>query len=152
MNQQIKKQIDAKTEELQVKAKVMSKWYEWDALQKLVTPEQYQQGTFCKSVSKTENKTMYEYDCYFRFAKTENQIGYFDFYYYEDGLLLTKIYVVFYYGTHIEIKLHQYAQVGYNPAAKNRLDGYTFIGNWRDGQEFLSKQIDKLRREDANQI
>jgi hypothetical protein len=146
MNQLIKK-----TEELLVKAKVMSKWFEWDALQKLVTPEQYQEGTLCKCISQIEEKIIFEYDCYFRFAKTQNQIGYFYFYYNEAGILMMKRYIVFYYGTHIEIKLEQRLQIGYRLNVLD-LDGYTFIGNWQDGQEYLSKQIDKLRREDGNKI
>jgi len=142
MNQLIKK-----TEELLVKAKVMSKWYEWDALQKLVTPEQYQESTLCKFVSQIEDKIVFEYDCYFRFAKTQNQIGYFYFFYYEAGILMSKRYIVFYYGTHTEIKLEHRIQIGYRPNVLD-LDDYTFIGNWKDGQEYLSKQILELGNAD----
>lgn len=131
----------------------MSKWYEWNALKELVTPEQYQESTLCKFVSQIGEKIIFEYDCYFLFSKTESQIGMFHFFYYIDGILLSKRYAVFYYGTHIEFKLNNYGVICYHLDDTYELKkNYTFIGNWRDGQEYLSKIIDKLRREDANKI
>ena len=64
-------------DQLPVKAKIMSKWHHWDTLKELVTADTIQQGTLCKLLSSIEDETIYEYDCYFRFAflRFESDLG-----------------------------------------------------------------------------
>ena len=142
--------INHKIDQLPVKAKIMSKWHHWDALKELVTADVIQQGTLCKLLQNIEDKNIYEYDCYFRFAFRENKIGVFQFYYQRNGTLMIKSYCVFNYGTHLKIALDfsggTFGDIDNDHIFKN----CTFIGNWHDGQEYLSKQIEKLKKENDN--
>lgn len=133
-----------KIDQLPVKAKIMSKWHHWDALKELVTADVIQQGTLCKLLQNIEDKNIYEYDCYFRFAFRENQIGYFQFYYYENSNLVVKLYSVLNYGTHLKIEFSEYAGVICKIDTEYFKNNLISIGNWHDGQEYLSKQIEKL--------
>lgn len=136
-----------KIDQLPVKAKIMSKWHHWDALKELVTPDNIQTGTLCKLLSTIENKTIYEYDCHFRFAFRENEIGRFEFYYVKDGITLMKRYDVLNYGTHLKMQLSSHGVVCFHLNNEANLESHHFIGNWHDGQEYLSKQIEKLIKE-----
>lgn len=136
--------INNKIDQLPVKAKIMSKWYNWDSLKELVTADIIQQGTLCKLLSTIEDRTIYEYDCYFRFRFKENQIGYLQFYYQKNGSLKIKSYSVFNYGTHLKIQLDFSGGVLGDIDNNHVIKDYTFIGNWHDGQKYLSNQIEKL--------
>jgi hypothetical protein len=119
-----------KIDQLQVKAKIMSKWFEWNALKELVTADVIQQGTLCKLLLNIEEKKIYEYDCWLWFEEVHyfyyNKIGYLELKCFDTNLLEI-----------VEESDTSFWQVF------TKSNEATFIGNWHDGQEYLLKKIKK---------
>jgi hypothetical protein len=101
-------------------------------------------ATICQLITKIVDVEIYEYDCYFR--KSDDMGYYFDYYFYEDGILYTQTVNVILdvasgkcYLKIIEDKILVTGHINY---PKYR----TFIGNWHDGEEYLLSKIKEVKQ------
>lgn len=99
-------------------------------------------NTLCQFITEIDDIEIYEYDCFMLDNADQMYLG-FVYFYYENGLLFSQkcfwdfdLNVIIKFNHHIEL-------VKSSLLIKNPI----FIGNWHDGEEYLSKQIEKLKKE-----